>query len=270
MANPLQPHQLVTFDKPPVEEVAFAVQLTEAQLAVEDFAAIGGVLRDELPVRQVQPSLPRMADPVQGPVFTFGPVNVSLPRFWFVSADGHRLMQVQEDRIAFNWRRLGREVEYPRYASLRAEFVRILGNLAEKVPALGQLRADFCEVTYVNELAGQPSVGHVSLDRVLRVARPLPRNAFLPAPIESQWAAAWQIQPTNGRHSGRLSAEARPVLRQRDNRPIYLLTMTAAMPGEVMGQEQVLGQLDVAHEWVVRGFADLTTKTMHEEWERTQ
>jgi uncharacterized protein (TIGR04255 family) len=261
--------ELVSFDRPPVEEIAFAVQLAEPQLSLEDMVDVGRLLSSRFPVRQLQAPLPRMTESM-APLFTIG---VPLPRFWFVSSDGLRVVQVQEDRVAFNWRRLGTDAAYPRYAALRAEFKATLELMAPAVPGLagGHLRADFCELTYVNELETPGADASIlPLESVLSVVRSVREFAFLPPPDHEQWMGSWTIADPTGAQTGRLTAGAQPALRQRDQRPIYLLTMTGALAGEVSGVEAAFDRLDVAHEWIVRGFADLTTKEMHDHWGRTR
>ena len=128
MDAPNTSHELVSFDHPPVQEIAFSVQLVEP-LSLEAMVDIGRALSASFPVWQMQPPLPRMVPSVIGQPFSLiASVGVPLPRFWFVSEDGLRLVQVQEDRVAFNWRRLGRDVPYPRYGTLRSEFERILAR----------------------------------------------------------------------------------------------------------------------------------------------
>lgn len=267
-------HELVSFEHPPVQEIAFAVQLVES-LTLEAMADIGRALSASFPVRQLLPPLPRMVAPVTGQQFSFfGTVGVQLPRFWFVSEDGLRLVQVQEDRVAFNWRRLGRDVPYPRYGTLRTEFEQILAELAEVVPDLRdeRLAADYCELTYVNELAAtEPRRRRPALEAVLRIAQALAAPEFLPeAEDDAQWTGSWTIVDEAGAAAGRLTASAHPGLRQQDQQPIYLLTISGALPGQICGTGAVFDRLDLAHEWIVRGFADLTTKDMHDQWKRTR
>jgi uncharacterized protein (TIGR04255 family) len=268
---PTSPLELVSFTTPPVQEIAFSIQLLSAQLSLENMVDFGRALSPSFPVQQLQPALPRMMEPGLRSISVT--VGAPLPRLWFVSEDGLRLVQVQEDRIAFNWRGLGRDAPYPRYNKLRAEFDVYLELLGEVVPELegNGLRADFCELTYVNELeVAAPSGAHPPLDAILRVAQSLRDAEFLPHTDTAEWNGRWTIRDAHGAPAGWLTASAEPALRQRDQRPIYLLTMTGVLPGQVAGKEVVFEQLDLAHEWIVRGFADLTTKEMHDRWGRTR
>jgi len=59
-----------------------------------------------------------------------------------------------------------------------------------------------------------------------------------------------------------------PAFTVEDERPIYVLNMTAR--GAPLGDnlEGVLGFLDIGHEWVVRGFTAITSDVMHRVWGR--
>ena len=146
-------------------------------------------------------------------------------------------------------------------------------ELAGVVPELEaeNLAADYCELTYVNELAAaEPRQKRLPLEAVLRIARALPAPEFLPDADDAQWIGSWTIVDEAASPAGRLTASAQPGLRQLDQQPIYLLTMSGALPGQVCGTAAIFDRLDVAHEWIVRGFADLTTKDMHDQWKRTR
>ncbi|MEJ7786392.1 MAG: TIGR04255 family protein [Solirubrobacteraceae bacterium] len=259
--------ELVSFDRPPVEEIAFAVQLVEPVLSIEDIVGAGACFSADFPVHQLQPPLPRMFAPAAVPSFSISTIGVQVPRFWFVSSDGLKLIQLQEDRIAFNWRRLGTDAVYPRYAVLRQEFESVLAQVAQAVGFdLGTLQSDLCELTYVNELEhGADS----SLDAALTTVSPLSDADFLPPPDEARWTGQWTITQATG-PAGRMTVAAQPAVRDRDQRPINLLSMACTLPGEVVGLGEVLSRMDVAHEWIVKGFADLTTAEMHETWSRTK
>ena len=43
------------------------------------------------------------------------------PRFFFVTRDGSELLQLQRDRLFFNWRRTEKGEAYPRYTHVRAQ-----------------------------------------------------------------------------------------------------------------------------------------------------
>ncbi len=264
-------HRFVSFERPPVEEVAFGVQLVDPVVDIEVLAGLASVLHDRFPVRQRQPALPRMTEPEKGVIAMHFGVGVALPRTWFVSGDGHRVVQAQEDRIAFNWRRLGRAVDYPRYGPLRSELATVIDEIGRLVQDPDQLAVDFCEIVYVNHLRveaiGEPL--SVRLDHALRTCAPLDDADFLANPDEASWSGRWNIGRAGGAN-GRLHAAAEPMLLPGESQPIYVLTMTSRLPSSPVPLVEALELLDEGHEWIVRGFADLTTETMQTQWGRVQ
>jgi hypothetical protein len=48
--------------------------------------------------------------------------------------------------------------------------------------------------------------------------------------------------------------------------PIYLANLTARVMPNGATVDRAMKALDVGHEWVVRGFDDLTTAEMHRHW----
>jgi len=77
-----------------------------------------------------------------------------MPRYWFISKDDVRLIQVQKDAFIFNWRR--RHAEYPRYhKNIKPAFDRYYELFERFVRAetdTPDLRIGLCELTYVNAL----------------------------------------------------------------------------------------------------------------------
>jgi uncharacterized protein (TIGR04255 family) len=198
--------------------------------------------------------------------------EVQLPRLWFESRDRERLIQLQADRISVNWRLLdGDPTKYPRYSRLRGVFQTQLKRVAAIAKDQGQhLNVNACEVLYVNpiEPAKQASTGtHPDLSTVLSIVRPPSSNAFLGQPEDSQLQARWRIPGDEGRPVGRLYLSALPALSDAQ-KPIYLVQMSGRTTPVGSEIKDVLAALDLGHEWVVRGFADVTTKSMHKIWGR--
>ncbi|HUE08033.1 MAG TPA: hypothetical protein VMP41_11445, partial [Acidimicrobiales bacterium] len=59
-----------------------------------------------------------------------------------------------------------------------------------------------------------------------------------------------------------------PAFQREDNQPVIALTLLARGAPRTTDATGVVEFLRLGHEWIVRGFADLTTAAMHDEWER--
>lgn len=270
-------HDLVSFDKPPVAEVALSVQFASDSIDVEVLGLFSREVRAELPVRQRQP----MALPM---VETFGRVPAmpsfeihlegptSLPRTLFLSEDGVQLVQLQHDRLTFNWRELDREVEYPRYEQLRERFAVLLERLLVGLREAGVTPfINLCEVTYVNPIEygahDAATEMHPDLAKVINRVNARPDDAFLPEAEDAQLNARWRIPGGDGQSpAGRLYLAASPGLKPPQGVPIYLVNLTARVIPSSGSTEDAMKALDLGHEWVVLGFKDLTTTEMHEQW----
>jgi uncharacterized protein (TIGR04255 family) len=125
---------------------------------VEGQASCGPGARPDADYPGVQflPPLPPQVEVVPGspafspPFLGFPP----LPRVLFVSGDDASLVQLQRDRLYFNWR-TRRLSEYPHYASFRDAFSRIYtafeGFLADE--GIGSIQPFQCDILYVNSLS---------------------------------------------------------------------------------------------------------------------
>lgn len=208
------------------------------------------------------------------PNFQFEPVNVPPLRSWFLNEDETQLLQVQHNRIARNWRRSKTTALYPSYDSVRQPFREDLGKIAAFFEGnkIGQLVPKQCEVTYVNHIAaGAGWDTHSDLGKIL-VTWQDTNHAFLPAIEDARMAWRYVIRK-EGRFLGRLHASVQPAYRPTPaGTPdaIFVFTLTARGRPLNRSIEGALAFLDLGHEWIVRGFAELTTATMREKVWRQQ
>lgn len=82
-----------------------------------------------------------------------------IPRYWFVSATGNKLVQVQRDRFIRNWRKTKNDPSYPSYDKLRQCFIddwKLFATFIED-ELKSELLPNQCEVTYINVLEGMNS-----------------------------------------------------------------------------------------------------------------
>lgn len=279
--EPRSPFDLVRFKRPPVTEVALTAQFGEP---IVDLATLG------LFAEQIQKQFPNQsqrppAAPIEPETFDQTPTgpppfriqfaqDVQLPRLWFESASHDQLVQLQADRLSVNWRLLdGDPTEYPHYDELRKVFERQLNRLRRIVKKRGRdLDVTACEVLYVNpiEPVGKAAPGmHPDLAGVLNRVSRSPTNAFLGRPEDSQYQARWRIPGPDGQSIGRLYLSAEPAVSDADQ-SIYLVQLVGRTIPSGSQTKAVMKALDAGHAWVVQGFTDVTTKTMHKIWEREE
>ena len=262
---------LPSFRKPPVAEVAIAAQFDGIRgLIGPHMGLLWQRLRESFPKLQVHPALdPRFeqSGPDSVKRLTFTLETVPTPRAWFIGSNEAHLVQVQQDRFVFNWRRIQGQ-DYPRYEHVKASFQKNFGLFRQFLAdeQLGEPRLNQWELTYVNYIpAGDGWHRHGELGSVVPLLAPSTEGGFLPEPEDVALRVRYRITAGDEAVS-RLYVEANPGFDPTSGKPVIWLTLTAR-GGLEQGDEASLGcRLDVGREWIVRGFADVTSKTMHRHW----
>lgn len=229
-------------------------------------------VKDAFPAYEEQVARPPMAEefrpPSSRPPISFE-LMTGMPgqRHWFISKDGSRLVQVQHDLLAVNWRRLpGATDEYPTYSALRELLMERLGDLEEILRQEEQppLKPNWCEVTYINHIApiGEESV-RPPLDRVLRWFSS-DRGGDLPQPEDVQLSARFPVDADQQR--GRFHVTVGSAFRAEDGVPLWIMTLTGRLRSMEPTTDAAMAALDEARERADRAFVEITTEEMHEAW----
>lgn len=193
------------------------------------------------------------------------------PRIWFVGQDESQLIQLQNGRFICNWRKRTEEADYPRYPALIEKFWDTFSGFRDFVKGeeLGRVNIQECELTYTN---------HIFYDELLstpaEIAELFPDFAwqcrgerFLPAPGPQSWRLRFELPDD----AGMLRVDLKHAKRQSDERPLFVLQLSARGLGEAENDEDVRDWYDMSHEWVVKGFADLSSDRAQKElWERIE
>jgi uncharacterized protein (TIGR04255 family) len=263
----------VDFERPPVTETVLGVQFAPLRaLTLPYFGLFWEDIRDRYPGHEVKPPLsPVEEDFSQPPKPTRLSLEVSSEldaRCWFIDQTTTKLIQLQRDRFIRNWRKGPPPHDgYPRYAALRPEFESdwqgFIGFLDRE--RLGAPEVNQCEVSYINHI----ELGHgwqslAETHRVLRMLRPLESPSFLSDP-EAVILNARFVMPER---RGRMHVSASPAIRRADGQQVLQLTLTARGRPESSRLEDLVLWFDQGHDWIVRGFVDLTTPELHAIWGR--
>ena len=273
-----RPPDLPDFDNPPVTEVVLSVQFERLpSFRSVHVGLIWQEFRDRFPKTEDQLPLPPVAETFEiGPPARVG-VKVEavslpvLPRVWFLSEDGAQLVQIQPDRFIHNWRKVGEGEKYPHYEKIREAFQSELRQFEAFVlrEHIGDLRINQAEITYVNHIVATEAWSrHGQLSNIL-THWAAPAQKFLPEPEDVALDIRHLISDSaSDGPVGRLHTTIRSGWRVTDKVPIYLMELTARGGPQGDGLNGALGFLDLGRKWIVKGFADLTTPTMHTIWRR--
>jgi uncharacterized protein (TIGR04255 family) len=270
-ATPDYNRDLVTFANPPVAEVALSIQF--AKPLTDDARTLGDfwpLIRTAFPRLQQQPAMPRMSEdfgPLQPPQIQFL-AQAPPTRIWFLNDDESRLLQVQPDRFTANWRRTAAETPYPRYRELRQEYEQLLSAFVEAVHPEEEVVPDWCEVTYVNHILGEPGGTAPELSEITNLVRDPADTSVLPELEDVQLIERFLIRAEDEPRepTGRLHIAAAPAIRTLDQVPLQQLTLTARGKASDSDIASGLAFLDRGRNLIVRGFREITTPAMHERW----
>lgn len=260
---------LPEFEKPPIIEALLGVEFAPLKgWAIPHYGLYWQRIRSKYPKQSAHPPLATAAElkkSGQAPVLelSMGPPSA---RCWFVDEPETRLLQVQETHFLHNWRKVSGMERYPRYTdSIRpvfetewTEFLTFLHDESIEHPNVTE-----CEITYINHFdRGQED--YSDLGRVLSYWRPRVHHDFLPPQQFGRLQFSYPITDDQGT----LYVRLQPGIRNRDAKEVLQLTLTAK--GKPVSSEiaDMMAWYDVAHEWIVRGFTDITTAEMHSLWGR--
>jgi uncharacterized protein (TIGR04255 family) len=197
--------------------------------------------------------------------------QVDLPRAWFVSKDETLLIQLQGDRLLLNWRRGPDEATYPHFETVSSEFQRIYGELEAFVleQGLGTLQPNQCEMTYINHLKADGDISGVAPGRFFSVWRDADGNWN--EPIEDvAFNIRYLMRGDDGGPIGRLTAKFGTMAPPAGGQKIFQLDLTARGAPSGDGLPAVVAFHELAHAYIVRCFAGITTPSAQQKWERLQ
>lgn len=254
---------LPSYRKPPIDEVVSGMRfLIPSDLRITHIGLLWNKFRKDYP--NTQHALPIAMTKGEIPVESV--TGLPLPRVWFINEKDDQLIQFQSDRFYYNWRR--RKDEYPRYQHVIKNFEHVLNTIMDFFNefALGPFKPLEYELTYINHIPqGQ---GWDSVKDLKGVFRDFNWNAtahsFLQDPSAVSWQSAFEL-PEN---KGRLNVGLRMATRTTDKVPLLVLELRTIGIGESSTGGAFREWFDLAHEWIVRGFTDLTTPSIQKIWER--
>ncbi len=260
------------YDNPPVIEVVCGALFRPiSKFLTPHVGLLWEKYRDEYPecseVAPLGPIIERFEEP---PQMTLEIANVPpLPRVWFVHREGNGLIQVQRDRFLHNWKKAKPEESYPRYHTVKKRyndsFLKFQNFLEEN--DLGAIEPLQYEMTYINHIPqgeGWKTFGDIAA-LFPDFSFDAKKTRFLPKPNALNWRTTF-VLPEN---AARMHVVIRNVKMREGGQLIILLELTVRGIGQDKSTEGMLSWFDLAREWIVCGFADITAeKVQREIWKR--
>ena len=262
------------FENPPVVEVALSVQFNASVLEGPLLMLRWGQVRDRFPRFEQTHPIPLVTETFGGPQSPRIEIQFSnapqTPRILMVSESNTKVLQVQHNMFGYNWRKLAPEHEYPRYSEIihdfEFEFAEFQNFLSHE--GLGTLSPIQWEVTYVNRIFPEGVWDtHSDIGKIIPSTAPRLTEGFLPSIEQLRYASQYMILDGDSTLLGRLHVSVEPGY--FGEVPIYLMKLTARGEPREASLSGIIRMMDVGHEWIVRGFATLTSSAMHGVWGRT-
>jgi uncharacterized protein (TIGR04255 family) len=272
MTDATKTSPLPDYEKPPVIEVVSGIQFKAiTNLTGPYLGLLWQKFKSDYPrVKEMPPILPAtesfdeaatMAPPGLEHVF-------SLTRTWFETKDGNGLIQVQKDRFHHNWKKEKDTDEYPHYEHVINNFRKCLEKFEEflRENELESIQPVQYELTYINHIMqGEGWNTFNDLGNVFRDSSWAQGKRFLPEPEGINWQTTFTLP----QQSGRLHQSVRLGKRRVDGRPTLLLEFTARGIGGDKSRSAMWSWFDMAHEWIVSAFTDVTTENIQKNvWRR--
>ena len=253
---------LPDYGNPPVNEVVFGVQFEKiGGLQTPHIGLLWGKLdRKRFPTYQEMPPVNHIIEKEDGTIGLSLSIEAfehpPLPRILFINEDKDQLIQVQKDRFLRNWRKLEDKNTYPLYRILYPEFKKswdIFNSFLDGVD-LPKPIPDQYELTYVNQIPqGQGWKSLIDIKDVFQDFQCETTGRFLPEPETVDWRRIYKL----ANQMGRLHVSLKMGL-AKEAKKIMVFELTA----RGFSNESMDDWFAVAHEWIVRGFADLTTDSI--------
>ncbi|MBI5902076.1 MAG: TIGR04255 family protein [Deltaproteobacteria bacterium] len=257
---------LPSYKKPPVDEVVCGVRfLTPEQFRIPHIGLLWDKFRSDYPIIQHAPPLVS----AQGEIIIDAQSGIPVPRIWLINKSDDQLVQFQVDRFYFNWRR--RKDTYPRYTYVISKFENVWDTIIKFFNEFefGEFKPIECELSYTNHIP--KGEGWNTINDIPKIFSDFVWNQvpgrFLPNPENVAWQSKFAL-PAN---KGHLTVNLKQAVRAEDKVPLFVFELTARWQCESNDKKVIREWFDVAHEWIVRGFTDITSSDIQRTiWEREE
>lgn len=256
----------IKFDRPPVTEVVCGVSFTLTKpIKTAHIGRYWSRVADEFPRCDDAPPIAQIiegAGPADSTEFNIQFEQIDLPplrRAWLINEPGTHLLQLQEEKFLFNWKRVGNDANYPSFPNVISDFKlqweKYRSFLVEQ--KLGEPSIVQLELTYWNFLIGQ---GALLKDFQSNDAN----RSFLPKADAVQIRNIYSLPDGKGR----LHVAASTARNLSTSEKGIRLELTARGVPKEITEKNCEDWFSLAHDWITQGFADITTDAAHRIWER--
>jgi uncharacterized protein (TIGR04255 family) len=199
------------------------------------------------------------------PVFMNG---IGIPiRIQIKDVTGNRIIQMQNGAIHYNWLNNKTDQPYVRFAELQNEFLALVEKFRVFAAAMGEWKPNQWEITYVNHLPkGTVWNSPQEWNRVFSSEVAFPYH--LPRATLESFSGQWRYELESQR--GRLYVNLQHANKMTGEQLEEILALQLTARGPVSPAKpgwELLDGLELGHDAVVRGFAEIVSPEAKRLWE---
>ncbi len=257
------------FSNPPLKETFCSVYFQDiSEMHAPQLGAFWDKIRDEYPVIETHMPLPpiSMQQEIQ---FALQFMPPQLPRTWFVHKNNSSIIQIQRDRLVFNWRQLPTPMKYPSFDVLSVEFISIFNKFnAFCLSEFGnEVELNGLELGYVNIIPLiDESMSTSALNNIFPQIFCINENKNLKNMVRINCNTQFDL-PDN---KGHLHLSLNSIQQQEDGTQALRLDLSSKWINPNIAKADLKSWFDTAHEFTVNSFVDITSEQNHKNWGRTQ
>lgn len=260
---------MLSFTNPPIQEVSYSLQYEpNSALHIGYLGLLWDQFRRKFPRMEHLPRLSheieRFGVPTPKPLIQLIDEREP-PRVLMVSEENERLLQVQNDRFVFNWRRHHNQgLEYPRYTNLKKEYQEAFETFVHffNENGLGEIKVDQVEITNINHI-------DASSNNLEDIFNGLNCGVELSGDLEleSYGFNMKHVLRHDDKPIGRLHTIVNRAI--KDDAPIFSVTFVARshlFQSDGANQADIFNIMDMLRNNINLAFKKLTSDKMHSVW----
>lgn len=254
LGSDMAPRSRLEFERPPIDEVYCGVIFSPlpAEFRIPHYGAFWAEVQHDYPKCEHVPPIGDLSQAFDQAT------GMPMPRVWLISSDDQRLIQLQRDRLLFNWRRRAPDNSYIRFPAVFGGFQKALEkfrSFAEK-HGFGAPAIQAYDLTYTNLLLkGREWENTNELSLVLPALQSLLESPAFPQTRSINITITSDLPEVGGNLVVRIVTGERAI----DKAPVIKFDIAAHAAGVADSIEKMSGWFDQAHDCINDAFIRLTS-----------
>ena len=245
----------IKYENPPINEIVCDILFDSIEgLRAGHFGILWQKFRPDFP--EIEDHI--LVAPIPGDDLET-PNKFPLPRVWFIHKNENEVVQVQQNRFLYNWRKQRAADQYPGYEKVIENFEKYLSGFQEFLAAenLGNLAAREYQLVYIDLIPKGEGWGNLDdLEKVFP-------NLLQTIPFTNLKGINWQTIFSLPNNLGQLQMSIRDARRVSDDHPLLKIEFKALsnQPYEPMRE-----WFDAAHSTIIKLFSNLISNEIQEKF----